>query len=1533
MWLGLIGFYALVVGTQRSPVADAVFASVALLVVNRPRAWRASTVPLLLVPSGTLPFGPALVSTALLLIGPVAILALIAIVELPFYMWRSSARGMERIASMQVIANPARRCLVVAVAIATLVQYGVGGLAAVALPGIALWRASWSWCVVFSVAASAVTGWSWPGLVLAGICAVVMVWRRTARLPELSHPFPPVRAIEGPTTWLRVRRFERRVRQGDLIGARSILRAARRPSPHDLLRLAFLDVEERSYQTALSLNRAAAAPSRRFDLCRSLLYGRALSGIGRFDSAREIYHELLDESPDWALLDPYVRVLLAENELAAGEMAQARKHAEAVHGSAKDGDDYFLRLRACCVLAECAINDTSDAVGFEARLEAVQNEMLSNRRVAHIALATDQAKLVRELFGSRGSLHQYFVRVDTLSRRADKLDDDTGWEPESVAVAMAIAGWSDDLVELLLTEAHRAARDGKHAIRVRLAARALMELDGTRYRLAAQSSRTSWSRRFQRALAVALDAAHHEQDHTFVAELLEFARVQGLPAATAEASGDLPLSIPPVIRLRGRSRLARPGEPKRPDPVDIETAAERVAGVSGSWLSFWEADDWLYWALVPPNAEIHSGRVSIAPSSDLARDLATLRASLPLLQPEEDLATADFRIARSPLLSDPSVERRLSARLGLHLLPAQLLAAARECARAGRRLSIGIAPSPSLGYVPWGLLATLRDDGGYDRMLDLCDWVLVPSAALVVQAPAGSATRRTPLALAIADTTSAASLGDLPGARSQAAELPASVAVLGGGHWTHDTATIAAFEQKLSQLGPEITVAFLCHAIRGSSDEPSRGGLVMAAATSETEYEILDPASIFAMAARGVEMPAQVLLQACDTSALSDARSGEWLTVAPALLAGGSREVIATLYPVPDIAGVNDPVMQAAVAGESLCDAVARMQRTSLAHWEAGKATELAQTPMYWAGYAPVRVRDVFDREDEFGGNTSQVSGRFAKVMAKAIKECREGRTKQLHSGFLLSAALDEDGIADLFDGATNSLKPATFVWGLGPYICSRFLRFREGHTRELTLDDTLSIKVSKLLIDALSTAREMAFKDGVLVEPEHLLQACLAQKSSSRKILRLLSIVTGRHFELTNRAIAHALAEAISNGQKPPREVTDRALPHERFAWSFGMLGVERPQGTRPAAPTATAGSLAPTRTDASVATVAVAKPADRSHDRTPANAAIARRQTAEHPRLAELEAVSPAVASLFERLADDASYVLEHAIETARELGHAHVGTGHLLLGLLASNGTSASQALAYVGVDVESVRRCVIDRTSSTSAASASMMFSRTAKRTLELALRESLSAHAKRMSSEHVLLALTSQEHSLAGQIMQDLGVTATDVGVALASEAFSMAPNKSPEPNPRFQWELYTERARLVVALAQDRARELNHDRIGTLHLLLGLSDEEKGYAAQVLKSFPISSDQLRDQAIQRIRPTTATLTGRIPFSERVEIALEFAVRESKRLGQPYVGTEHLLLALIDDTNGDAAEALLTLGADTHQLRTRLLSRRALLPRS
>ena len=1369
IWLGLVAVYVIVVGTGGSVLADFVFAAAALVRSSRPRAWPAAVAPLLLVPVGAMSLGLALPSVALLLVGPVAILFLLACVEMAVHLRTSSTPGLDRIAAVQVMAGPLRWFIAVAVAVAALAESGVVGLAAVALPGILLWRGVLIPSAVLAVGGSAVTGWSRTPLILAGLCVATATWRLTARPPKLWHPFPATRLALGPMTWLRARRCDRQIRRGDLIRARAILRSARRPSSDLLLRLAFLDLEERSYQTALSLDTNVEGSSGKVNLCLSLLRGRALSGIARFDDARAAYLRVLDECAEPQPFDAYVRVLIAENDLSAGDIADARDHAEEAYARTRGSKDYFLRLRSCCVLAECAIHDGNDAFGFKNRLETVQNEMLASRWVARVALGADQAKLVRQLFGRHGSLHQYFVRIDTLSRRGDQLEDRTGWDPEAVAVAMAIAGWSDDLVELLLTEARIAANAGEQAVRMRLAARALMELDGTRYRLAAQSSRTSWSRRFQRALAVALDAAHCEQDHTFVAELLEFARVQGLPAATAEASGDLALSTPPVVQLRGLSRLARPGEDRRREPVALEAAAERAAGVGGWWLSFWEASEWLYWALIPPgDSEIRSGRIRIDGQSDLRRDLAVLQDSLPLVRPDEDLPTADFRIARSPLLSDPSAEQKLSARLGLHLLPTALLAAARKYALEGRRLPLAIAPSPSLGYVPWGLLAAPRRDGGHDRLLHLCDWVIAPSAALVVQAPGSNPVERTPLALAVADTTAAPSLGTLGGARSQAAALPPSVTVLGGRHWTRYAATIADFEHKLRELGPDITVAFLCHAIRGTSEEPSRGGLVMAAPASGSldgkgrlvndDFAILSPASIFAMTARGITMPAQVLLQACDTSALSDGASGEWLTLAPAFVAGGSREVVATLYPTPDLSITDDPVFQAALNGTSLREAVTLTQRAGLARWEAGTATDPAHTPMYWAGYATICIcADSGDGAKRGVGTPDVVSARFMKVMAKAIKECREARAKRFDSGFLLSAVLDEGGIADLFDGGSHSLKPSAFVWTLGPYLCSRFLWLRDGATRDLVLADSLSIKVSETLIEAFATACRMASRDGVLVEPEHFLQATLARRSAARRILGLLSKLTGRHFELTQRAVAHVLADTISRGQKFPSEVTDRSSTLDRFAHAFVEIRGATSPGAR--APTAAVGSqrLPASLDTGSVAISEAAEVTKEDHERSSSKMAITRESEA-----------APAVRRRrqFERFADDAYEAVEYATETARSLEHDHVGTGHLLMGLLADGRTVAAQALFGVGVDMASVRASVDRQVSRAVTVPTSLPFSRSAKETLQLALRESLAAQADSVSGEHILVALASQDRSLACRTMRELGATASALVAAV-----------------------------------------------------------------------------------------------------------------------------------------------------------------------
>lgn len=1106
----------------------------------------------LLVEGGTLSVTQGLMAAGLLLVSPVLFRFVVASVGAAVELVRESESDFERSIAIQVIAGPIWACVLALFALLAFIEIGVGVVAMLPV-ALLVWRNLLILAAVAAFAAAALTGWPFSLLALAILLSGRVAWHFSARPPKLWYPLPRVGWRANPRVRLRLRRCDRRIRRGDFLGARATLERSRRLDAHQRLRLVFLDVEERSYQGALALDPEAERLPGELGTFATLLRAQALSGIAQFDSAGTVYDSLLERESSAELFHPYVRVLQAENAVAAGDPELAREVAETARSQAHGRQGYFLRLRASCVLAEIAIEDSADSVGFEKRIDEADEVLLADRWTRRLGLRSDPIRVVRQLFGRRGNLILHRMRVEVLRHRAEP-EDESGWDAEPTALAMAIAGWTDDLVEVLITEADIAARDGRHDERVRFGVRALMELDATRYRLAAQSARTSWSRRLQRALAVTLDAAHREENHTLVAELLEFARVQGLPATTAETSGgDLALSTPPVVRLRSLARLARPAETDRPPPVSLETAMGRAAGIDGWWLSFWEADEWLYWSLIPPaDGEIESGRIPLGSDSTLARALLELEEALPLLRPGEDPASADFRIARSPLLTDPAAERELSTRLGSKLIPESLLAAARRRDQRGERLSLAIAPSPSLGYVPWGILAARREPSDeVDRLLELCDWVIAPSAALVAQAPERDRVDPAPLALAVADTTETPELGALDGARRQASALPAEVTVLGGRHWSPHLATAAAIETTLVESGPEVTAAFLCHALRGTPEEPSAGGLVIAAQTPDGEgHELLSPIDIFSMTARGVTMPSQVLLQACDTSALSDSSSGEWLTLAPALVAGGSREVVATLYPMPDLCIPEDPVIDAAVAGTSLRQAVVLSQRIGLARWEAGQANNPAHCPLSWGAYAPICIGH---RPEEPAPQAAvPVSARFIRVLSSAIKECRQGRGERLDSGYLLSAVFEDSDIAELFDGASDSLRPSTFVWTLAPYVLSRYFRFRDGPTRELVLDEGTRIEVSEVMGDAFDRAVHTAERDGMLIEPEYLLQEVLGQRSAARRILQVLSKVSRRPFELTRRAIDHNLAQTIAKGQKYAQDAESWASEEELLSRAF---------------------------------------------------------------------------------------------------------------------------------------------------------------------------------------------------------------------------------------------------------------------------------------------------------------------------------------------------------------------------------------------
>jgi len=134
------------------------------------------------------------------------------------------------------------------------------------------------------------------------------------------------------------------------------------------------------------------------------------------------------------------------------------------------------------------------------------------------------------------------------------------------------------------------------------------------------------------------------------------------------------------------------------------------------------------------------------------------------------------------------------------------------------------------------------------------------------------------------------------------------------------------------------------------------------------------------------------------------------------------------------------------------------------------------------------------------------------------------------------------------------------------------------------------------------------------------------------------------------------------------------------------------------------------------------------------------------------------------------------------------------------------------------------------------------------------------------------------------------------------------------------FERFTDRARRVVVLAQEEARMLHHNYIGTEHILLGLIHEGEGVAAKALESLGISLDAVRQQVEEIIGQGQQAPSGHIPFTPRAKKVLELTRREAEQLGHNYIGTEHILLGLIREGNGVAAQVLVMLGADLNRVR-------------
>jgi ATP-dependent Clp protease ATP-binding subunit ClpC len=145
------------------------------------------------------------------------------------------------------------------------------------------------------------------------------------------------------------------------------------------------------------------------------------------------------------------------------------------------------------------------------------------------------------------------------------------------------------------------------------------------------------------------------------------------------------------------------------------------------------------------------------------------------------------------------------------------------------------------------------------------------------------------------------------------------------------------------------------------------------------------------------------------------------------------------------------------------------------------------------------------------------------------------------------------------------------------------------------------------------------------------------------------------------------------------------------------------------------------------------------------------------------------------------------------------------------------------------------------------------------------------------------------------------------------------------------FERFTERARQVVVLAQDEARALKHNYIGTEHILLGLLREQDGIAAGALGSVGVRLDEVRDQVGRIVGHGDEVTSGQIPFTPRAKKVLELSLREAVALRHTHIGPEHILLGLARENDGVATRILLDQGADSEKVRQEVIRRLGTAP--
>jgi ATP-dependent Clp protease ATP-binding subunit ClpA len=321
------------------------------------------------------------------------------------------------------------------------------------------------------------------------------------------------------------------------------------------------------------------------------------------------------------------------------------------------------------------------------------------------------------------------------------------------------------------------------------------------------------------------------------------------------------------------------------------------------------------------------------------------------------------------------------------------------------------------------------------------------------------------------------------------------------------------------------------------------------------------------------------------------------------------------------------------------------------------------------------------------------------------------------------------------------------------------------------------------------------------------------------------------------------------------------------------------------------------------------------------------------------------------FSNFTPRAQQLLDLARKEAERLNHHFAGTEHLLLGLTKLGQGVSVNVLSKLGVNFETVRaeveKCV--GTGPGPSITGRILFTPRVMKVLDLARKEARALSHTYVGTEHILLGLLHDGEGVAGRILANLGVNIEKTRQEILKELDpnfvepgpppstpdpeqpKPAPSQTPgehQPLPADDFSRnFTPRAQQVLALARKEAERLNHNFVGTEHLLLGMIALGQGTAVAVLKKMGVDLERTRDEVKKQVGTGPAgKLIGIIPYTPRTRKVLELAAREARSLNHTCIGTEHILLGLLREGAGVAARILKQMNVDLAQTRQEVLKK-------